>query len=298
MELLERRAGFDRQFVDEGAPQPGEGLQCVGLPAGAVERHHQVGVELLAHREFGGERLEFADEVVVAAQLQVGPDALFECRRAQFAEADRGTVEQRPVGGVGQQGSAPQRERAALEVGGGRGVVAGHGGAAPGVQVLEGGQVEPVRVQAHEVAGRAGDQGFAARVGVGGVQEFAQLRDVDLERGRRGARRVLAPQFVDEAAHGHDLVGPYQQRREDHADLRRPGRHAARVRAGRVHFQWPQHPKSHAAPVPRYSGGTGGGRLPQLPGPRHPRAGPTPASDSGTPDPGPRTRARDPQATL
>ena len=55
-------------------------MERVGLPAAAVEREHQLAAQTLAKRMFGDERLEFRHQLVMAAERQVGVDAILDHR--------------------------------------------------------------------------------------------------------------------------------------------------------------------------------------------------------------------------
>ena len=58
LEALELGAGLQAEFLDERAAGAAVGFERVGLAAGAVEREHQLGVEALAVRVLGGQRLQ------------------------------------------------------------------------------------------------------------------------------------------------------------------------------------------------------------------------------------------------
>jgi hypothetical protein len=80
VQLLQRRAGLDPEFVDEHAPRVVVDLERFRLPARSVEREHQLAAEPLTKRVLVGERLELADQVLVTACLELGVDTILERR--------------------------------------------------------------------------------------------------------------------------------------------------------------------------------------------------------------------------
>ncbi len=222
VEVLEVRARFDGQFRDQGAAQAGVGLQCVGLAAAAVQGQHQLPVQLLPQRLAGGQLAQFPDQFVVPAQRQLRPQPGVQRRGPGFRQAYRGGLQQRAVRGVGGQRAPPQGQRPAVQVGGACRVAGRLRGPAAGVEALELGHVQPGPSEVEGVAGRAGEQGARALVGIGRAQDLAQLGHVHLEGGGRGARRVRRPQLVDQRARGDHLARPHQQRGQHHPKLCRP----------------------------------------------------------------------------
>ena len=63
LELAQRRARLDRQFLDKHLPGILIGGECIGLPAAAVQRKHQLGTQMLAQRMRLHQHLELADEL-------------------------------------------------------------------------------------------------------------------------------------------------------------------------------------------------------------------------------------------
>jgi hypothetical protein len=78
LELLERRTRLDPQLLDQGRPRGLVRSKRLGLPAGVVEREHQLPPETLTQRVLGDEVLELAHELGVAAELEIGVDPLLE----------------------------------------------------------------------------------------------------------------------------------------------------------------------------------------------------------------------------
>ena len=65
LELLQLVSRLDPQPVDECAARVLVGVEGFGLPAGAIERGHQVPAQTLAQRVLGNELLELPDQIVV-----------------------------------------------------------------------------------------------------------------------------------------------------------------------------------------------------------------------------------------
>ena len=110
IELLERAARLDPELVDEQPPAFVEGLQRVRLPAGPVERQHQLGPESLTQRVRTEERLEHRDDLVVPLELELGVHQLFGRGEAQLLEPARLVLSERLELRIGQRRPAPQGE--------------------------------------------------------------------------------------------------------------------------------------------------------------------------------------------
>ena len=99
--------------LDQRGARLAVGGQRLGLAAGAVQREHALGVQALAQRMRGDQRVELADHLGVAARREVGVDRALGRAQPQLLEpADLGGRE-RLVGDVGERVAAPQRERLA-----------------------------------------------------------------------------------------------------------------------------------------------------------------------------------------
>jgi hypothetical protein len=99
-------------FGQELAEVP-EGLERLGLPAGPVQGEHQLSAQALAERVLEHQGLQLADEVDVAAELEVNLDPLLERRHASRVQAGRLHHAQALGGEVGQRWAAPQGQRCA-----------------------------------------------------------------------------------------------------------------------------------------------------------------------------------------
>ena len=85
-ELLQLEPGLEPELVVQAVPRLPVHLEPVGLPAAAVEREHQLRPETLAERVVGAERFELGHERQVAAERELGVDALLDRGEAQLLE--------------------------------------------------------------------------------------------------------------------------------------------------------------------------------------------------------------------
>jgi hypothetical protein len=74
-ELLESRTGLDSELVHEHSAGSLVGLQRLRLPAGAIQRRHQIPPQAFAERVLGDQFLELPDQLVLAAECEVGVDS-------------------------------------------------------------------------------------------------------------------------------------------------------------------------------------------------------------------------------
>ena len=79
-------------------------------------------------------------------------------------------------------------------------------------QPLEPVEIEPVRLDPDDVAGRSGRQHVLRK-------RLAKSRDVDPQRGGGALGRVLAPELVDQPVGGNDLVGVEEEQGEKRTGL-------------------------------------------------------------------------------
>ena len=229
LELAELRAGVDAELLDEGLARGAVGGERVGLPAGAVEREHELRARPLAQRLGLDERLELGDELGVAAQREVGLDALLDDDGAQLLEPGDLRLRERLVDEVGERRAAPERERLAQrDLGGGR--VARLERGPPLLRERdEAVHVDALGLELEHVARRARRDD--------GAERLAELRDVDLDgvRGRLG--RIAGPERLDEPVDGDDASRLEREHGEERARLlpaeRDGARRPARPRSGR-----------------------------------------------------------------
>ena len=84
---MQRPAGLDPELLDQRPARVAVDVERLGLATRAVEREHELAAQALAQRVLGDQRLELADELGVAAERELGVDALLERRHAQLLEA-------------------------------------------------------------------------------------------------------------------------------------------------------------------------------------------------------------------
>jgi hypothetical protein len=88
-------AGLGPELVEQGAPRGAVGLQRIGLAPAAIQREHELASEPLAQRLRGDEDLELGDELLRAAEGEVGLDAVLERGDAQLLQARAGELRER-----------------------------------------------------------------------------------------------------------------------------------------------------------------------------------------------------------
>ena len=111
MERLQLRARVDPELVHERRARGGVGVERLGLPAGAVEREHQLPAQSLPQRMLADERLELADELGVAATLEIGVEPRLERDEPELLQPCDLGLRPALVREVGEGGAAPERER-------------------------------------------------------------------------------------------------------------------------------------------------------------------------------------------
>ena len=192
-------ARVDPELLEQGRSSLAIHLEGLGLTPRAIEREHELAAQPLAQRMLGHEGLELADEVVVAAEREVGVDPALERRDAKLLELEDRRLGERLVGEVGEGRSAPQRERLAQLVGCDSVVRCRE----RATTVLD----EPLEVMGIDRVGLDLD-----RVSAGlrhedvGREHAAQPRHESGERVRRRLGRMVAPQILDQAIARNDLV--------------------------------------------------------------------------------------------
>ena len=233
LEVAKGPSGIEAEVFAKPSAAVLIGPERFRLAAGSVEREHELGSEPLAERMLGHERLELADELGVAAQLEVGVDPCLQRREPCFLEpADLG-LRKRRVGEVRQRRSSPERQRLAELRRRPRRVRAA-GFVDESVEPLE---IELPVARDEQVSGRA-------RLDHAVPEELAQLRDVDLDAAQAACGRVVRPDLVEQAIGGHDGVRAQEKCREERP-LPRP---AERERAAVVdHLQRPKDAEFHLA---------------------------------------------------
>ncbi|GAA2943095.1 hypothetical protein GCM10020227_07260 [Streptomyces flavovirens] len=200
----QRRAGIDAELVGEELADPGVLVQCLGLPAGAVQGEHELPVEGLAQRVCGDHGPQVGHEFAAEAESQAQFEELLGGHQPAFLQRGGRRLDDRAAL-AGEDGAVPQRERG-LQFG---------GGLRPPLlaQGLFGGPDPVVELQQVELRGGHDDAVAAALGGDDAVAGDAapQVRDglADLVGG--GRRRIVPPGRLDEARHGHHPAGLQEQ---------------------------------------------------------------------------------------
>jgi hypothetical protein len=172
-----------------------------------VHREHQQAMRALAQRMLRDHIADLHDDVRVAAagKLSLQPTLLGE--EPELVEPRRSRAEKRSIVEVGERRPAPERER----IGEGRCRLLN-----PSVgerlrsrvrEALETVEVERFRVNADYVAG-------APRLDRVSTQRFSELRDVTLNEIRRGCRRIVRPELVNDSSCGNHRVRLPEQTNE------------------------------------------------------------------------------------
>ncbi len=111
LESLQLGARLDPELADQHLPGAREGLECLGLTPGSVQRDHQLTPPPLAQRLLSDHRLELGDELARIRTGEPRVDEVFGGRSSKLVEPIAfGRAEARvPVALVG--GASPQTER-------------------------------------------------------------------------------------------------------------------------------------------------------------------------------------------
>ena len=109
LELAEPCAGLDPELVDECPPRLVVRGERIGLTTRAVERQHQLRIQVLTQRLLRDQLLELGDEIVLAPERQVRLDAQLERDEAELFEPVDRRLGERLVGEVLEREAAPER---------------------------------------------------------------------------------------------------------------------------------------------------------------------------------------------
>ena len=143
----------------------------------------------------------------MSPELELGVQALLERRHAQLVESGDRRPGKRLVGEIRERSPAPQIERPAQQIGG-RLCIAAFVRLKRIVRpALETVEIEPLRFDAEDVAGRARLDRLRA-------ERLPQLGDLTLYLRHGGDRRRARVEVVGEALHRHHTVRTQQQDRE------------------------------------------------------------------------------------
>ena len=110
LELVQGRARFDAELVDEELSRFAIDLERFDLTTRAVERPHEYGPQPFAQRVLADEHLELSDELGVTAEREVGFESTLERPKAELFEARNLSLRERLLGEVGKRRPAPKVE--------------------------------------------------------------------------------------------------------------------------------------------------------------------------------------------
>ena len=107
LEPLQVGAGLETELFHKRPLRIAIAVERLGLPAGAIEREHDLTAQALARRMFGHQSLELGHERGVPAERQVGVDTVLEHDQAQFLEPGGLVLREGFVSEVSQGRTAP-----------------------------------------------------------------------------------------------------------------------------------------------------------------------------------------------
>ena len=207
LEPLQRSARLETELLAQQLARLPVGLERLGLPARAVEREHQLAAQALLQRIGRGERLELGDELVGAAERELGVDPVHPCGEPQLLEATDLRLRELEQRKLLQRRTTPQLQRCRECRGRDFGVARRELPAALVGEPLEARAVELVRPRVEQVAARP-------RLEDAVGEAASEPRDRDLERVRRVARPV-AEELLENPLARHDLVRAEEQQCEE-----------------------------------------------------------------------------------
>ncbi len=215
LELAQLLARLDAELLDERRARIAVRRERLRLPAGAVQREHQLGARPLAQRVGLDERLELPYPLGVVAQGELRLHELLGGGQPKLLQAGDLRLRERVVGEVGQRGAAPQREPLPEQLGRAVRHSVRKRRAALGEQALEARGVHLVRVDVDHVSALLRDDQTVGARAAARLERLAQPRDVHLEALRGRGRRMLVPELVDQPVARDELVGVKEQDRQD-----------------------------------------------------------------------------------
>ncbi len=210
LQLVKRPSRFDPELREQRAPCRAIGVERFCLAPRAVEREHQLCAQTLAQRLSRDECFELGHQLVVTAERELGLEAVFQRRDVEFVEPCDLVLREPLVRQIRQRRAVPEckcRVQTVQRVG----VITGRQGCpALGEEPLEAVAVELVGLEG-EAVGAADSSNRVRR------QLLAQGRDAVLQHLRRGRRRLVAPQLVDDHVPRQRHVAVQEQESEDSA---------------------------------------------------------------------------------
>ena len=169
------------------------------------------------------QRVQLAQELAVAAQLEVELDPLDDRGQALLVEARALCIEQTVRAHSPQRVAAPETKRLVDPLPSGLRLTARARAMRLAKRLLPAVDIALARVHIQQVAVRLIDQPAAVSASL--AQRLAQARDMHLQADTRSRGRVLAPQLVDQPLGGHDATALQRQDREQRPRPLTPQRH-------------------------------------------------------------------------
>ena len=196
---------LEPELVGENAPRLLERLQCIRLPAAAVERQHQLPPQPLPERVVRERRTERRGQLPLLAERETDLELLLERVDAQRLEPPRLGGEPRRRRQALERGPTPEVERRCRRVRGGTDVAVAQRGTRLREQLLERDRVDACVLQGIPV-GEADDRLVPER--------RPKPCDVVMERVPRRAGELLAPEAVDQRIDVDEVAVPEREHRQ------------------------------------------------------------------------------------
>ena len=215
VQLAQRLAWLDAELLHEPRAGGVEGLQRFGLSPGSIQRQHLQLHQALLEGMCDDQRLQLAQQLAVAAQLQVKLDPLNHRGQALFLEPRPLAIKQLVCAHSRERRSAPHTERLLDRRPRGLQPTGRSVPPRPAERRLPPVHIARAGTQLQNVAARSTDQPLciAARL----HQRLAQPRDVHLQAATCPRRRILAPQLIDQPLAAHHATPDKRQHRQQRA---------------------------------------------------------------------------------
>ena len=195
VQIAQPLSGLDAELLHEPGARGLEGRQRVGLPPAAIERQHLQLHEALLEGMRDDQRVQLAQELAVAAQLEVELDPLDDRGQALLLQARALGIEQTVRAHSPERLAAPETKRLVDPLPSGLRLTARARAMRLAKRLLPAVDIALARLHIQQIAVRLIDQPAAVSASL--AQRLAQARDMHLQAYTRSRGRVLAPQLVD-----------------------------------------------------------------------------------------------------
>jgi hypothetical protein len=236
-------ARLDPELLDERPPRLPKGRERVRLPPSAVEGVHELGAEVLAERMLRDQRLELGDQLAGSPEGEVGLEAALQRRETKLVQARGFGRESVLMEDVLERLAAPEAEGLPEQLGRSGGIVVERRSRGAR-EALEPVRIEPVGLDPKHVAVRMRRQDRACISRPAGLEDPAELRDVEPELAA-GLWRIVGPEHVDDPVRRDHRVRVHQEQREQRPLRRRADPHDRVVEDD---LDRPQHPEFQRPP--------------------------------------------------